>query len=248
MSTQRLPLRLIGWSVAVLLLALPVVGLLQGWFASDRWPIRTLEVQAPYRHVSAQAIRMAVMPQVHEGFFATDLGRVQDALKALPWVATASARKRWPDTLVIQVRERKPYAHWNHGELVDHEGHAFAVPDADQTTGLPHLAGPEQRLADVVAFYTKVRGPLAAVGLRVEGVRLDDRGGWSMRFADGARLVVGRKDPDARLQRFLSVYPNMAATHSRHFAYADLRYTNGFAVRWPDAPTPADPGQGASRT
>lgn len=243
----RVPVRLVGWSVALVLVALPVLGLMQGWFAAASWPIRTLTVHAEYRHVSARAIRAAVLPCIGKGFFATRLDKVQAALDALPWVATAEARKRWPDTLVITLRERQPFAHWNTDELLDRRGQPFAVPGAGQVTGLPHLSGPPGRLADVIRFYMQVRGELGAVGLHVTGTHLDSRGGWSLDLADGARLVIGRADPEQRLARFIRVYPELAGTHQQRFAYADLRYTNGFAVRWPPSAAVASASAGASR-
>ncbi len=246
--TTRLPIRLIAWAIALALIALPLVGLMQGWFASSSWPIRKLTVQAEYKHVGAGAIRAAVLPHVRKGFFATDLGEVRHAIDALPWVASASARKRWPDTLVIQVHERHPFAHWNKGALIDHHGKLFRVPGADRVRGLPHLSGPAGRLEDVVNFYVRVHRALAAVDLRVTGAHLDRRGGWSLDLAGGARLVIGRDEPDRRLDRFIRVYPELAGTHPRHFVYADLRYTNGFAVRWPQPATTTGASGGASAT
>jgi cell division protein FtsQ len=244
--TTRAPTRLIAWLIALALVALPIVGLMQGWFASGSWPIRTLNVEAEYDHVSAPAIRRAILPHIHRGFFATDLGDVRRALDALPWVASASARKRWPDTLVIRVRERHPFAHWNTDQLVDRHGRLFTVPDAAQVDDLPRLSGPTGHLDEVVNFYLNVRGQLAAVGLHVTGAHLDRRGGWSVALAGGAHLVIGRNEPDARLARFIRVYPELAGTHRQRFSYADLRYTNGFAVRWP--PAAASAPSGASRT
>lgn len=245
--SRRVPVRLIGWSIAVLLVALPLVGLINGWYASSHWPIRKLTVHAPYTHVSAARIRAAVVPYVGKGFFATDLDAVQKSLDALPWVASAQARKSWPDTLVVTIYERVPQAHWDGDELVDHRGQLFHVPDAARVAGLPHLSGPKGRLDDVLAFYQHVRQQLAVVHLDVTGAHLDNRGGWSVDLAGGAHLMVGRTQPDARLARFISVYPELAGTHPRQaFVYADLRYTNGFAVRWPTPPVATGASNGAS--
>lgn len=246
--SMRLPTRVIAWVIALTLIALPLVGLMQGWFASSSWPIRKLTVQAEYKHVTAKAIRAAVLPYVHKGFFATDLGQVRHAVDALPWVASASARKKWPDTLVIQVRERQPFAHWGKGELIDHHGKLFRVPGAGRVRGLPRLSGPKGHLGEVVNFYAHVRRSLAAVGLHVTGAHLDSRGGWSLDLTGGAQLVIGRNDPDQRLARFIRAYPELAGTHPQHFVYADLRYTNGFAVRWPQPATTTGAPGGASAT
>ena len=65
---------------------------------------------------------------------------------------------------------------------------------------------------------------------------LTERGSWSVSTASGAQIVIGDRDQAGRrLHRFLDVYPQLMAGHTDGFVYADLRYTNGFAVRWPDA-------------
>ena len=45
-------IRFVAWCLAVALVALPIVGVLRGWFAADRWPVTRLTVQAEFKHVS----------------------------------------------------------------------------------------------------------------------------------------------------------------------------------------------------
>ncbi len=226
-------LRGAAWLVAVALVVLPVVGLVRGWFASDRWPIRTLRVQAPYQHVSADQLRATAEPFLHKGFFATRLDRVQQAVVALPWVATAEARKVWPDTLVIRVHERQPIAHWNGTSLIGRDGAVFDAPGAEAIQGLPQLSGPDAREPDVLAFYRKVSAQFATIGLKVAGVDLSGRDSWRLQLADGAEVVIGNDEPEQRLQRFIDTYPRLAKDGgAEHFSRVDLRYANGYAVRW----------------
>ena len=103
-------IRLIAWCLAIALVALPIVGVLRGWFASERWPVTKLTVQAEFRHLGADDIRAAVRPRLGKGFFALDLDAVQKAVAALPWVESVEARKHWPDTLQLRVYERQPFA------------------------------------------------------------------------------------------------------------------------------------------
>ena len=44
--------------------------------------------------------------------------------------------------------------------------------------------------------------------------------------------MVGRADPAPRLQRLVRYLPTLLAGEARAFDRIDLRYTNGFAVRW----------------
>lgn len=233
--------RLVAWCLAIALVALPIVGVLNGWFAAGRWPVTKLTVQAGFRHVSAEQLRAAVLPHLGKGFFAMDLDEVQRAVAALPWVGAVEASKRWPDTLLLRVTERQPFARWNGDRLIGRQGEVFKVPEAASYTALPGLRGPDDQLSDVIAFYVDAQKAFGPLRLRVTGVTLTDRGSWVLATGSGAQIVLGdRAQAGARLRRFIGAYPQVMAGHADGFVYADLRYTNGFAVKWP-TPAPAAP-------
>jgi cell division protein FtsQ len=227
--------RLVAWGIAITLVVLPLVGVMQGWFAAGRWPVTQLKVEAEFAHVSAEQIRSAVLPSLGKGFFATDLENVRHAIGALPWVESVEVRKRWPDTLLVRIYERQPFARWNEDRLISRQGLVFDAPGADQMGDLPRLRGPDSRLAEVVSFYAQARKSFEGrAQLAIVGVSLSDRGSWSVTTDSGADIVIGDRDQaDRRLARFLDVYPQLVAGRHGGFAYADLRYTNGFAIRWP---------------
>ncbi len=237
--TRAGAIRLTGWLLALAVLALPVVAVLRGWLAAEQWPVKFLTIEAPYVHVSEMQVAQAVAPQLQHGFFAVDLARVRAAVAALPWVAQVEVRKRWPDTLVVRLREHRPWARWTGNRLVGDRGDLFAVPAAQIPAGLPRLDGPPGSLADVAAFYQQASAACARRGLKVDAVQLTARGSYTLGLAGGAYIVIGRDQARQRLSRFLSVWPQLAARHPQRFDYADLRYANGFAVRWPQPPAPA---------
>ncbi|SFW42952.1 MULTISPECIES: cell division protein FtsQ/DivIB [Luteibacter] len=239
--------RIVAWGIAITLVVLPVVGVMQGWFAAGRWPVTQLKVEAEFAHVSAEQIRSAVLPSLGKGFFATDLEDVRHAIGSLPWVESVEVRKRWPDTLLVRIYERQPFARWNENRLISRQGLVFDAPGADQMGDLPRLSGPDSRLAEVVSFYAQARKAFEGrAQLSIVGVSLSERGSWSVTTDSGAQIVIGDRDQaDRRLARFLDVYPQLVAGRHGGFAYADLRYTNGFAIRWPDTATTATPKVGS---
>lgn len=240
--------RVLAWLVAIALIALPIVGVLQGWFAADRWPVRQLQVQGELVHVSGPELKKAVAPSLRAGFFALDLDRVRDAVAALPWVAQVEARKRWPDTLELRVHELHPVAHWGEGRLLGEDDRLFVVPGADAVPDLPHLSGPDDRVADVLAFYQEAQRDFAPFHLPVASVELSERGSWELTLANGASVVVGRDAPGQRLARFIAVMPKLLSGRTTGFVYADLRYSNGFAVKWAEAPAPPMPAPDSKST
>lgn len=241
--------RLLAWAIALTLVALPVVGLLNGWYAADRWPVRQLELQAEFANVSAEQIRTAAAPAIGVGFFAVDLAGVQKSVAQLPWVEKVEARKRWPDTLVLRVYEQRPYAHWGSDRLINRDGQLFQVPGASEIQGLPRLDGPDERIGDVIAFHGAVLAEAGGSGLHVSGVSLSARGSWTVHLDSGASIIVGNEHVQERLRRFVQLYPRVAASGRGAFEYVDLRYSNGFAMKWPGPeaepvsapPPPANP-------
>ena len=246
--TNRIVLKAVAWLIALTLVVLPVIGVLEGWFAVNRWPVRYLQVEAEYTHVSAEQIRAAATTQLGKGFFALDLDDVRAAVAHLPWIASVEARKRWPDTLILQVRERKPFARWGGGRLIDHDGELFSVPGGDALQGLPQLEGPDDSRTHVVEFYTGLVHQFSGSGLILSGVSLSPRGSWTLTLANGAQILLGHKQTDARLARFLAVLPQLTAAHPGGFQHADLRYSNGFAVLWAANPSPVAPPSNQPKT
>jgi len=238
-ASPAFALRSAAWLLALTLVALPLIGVMQGWFAVGRWPLRQLRIDGPFEHVTAAQVRAVVRPHVAPGFFAVPLGEVRAAVEQLPWVASVDVRKRWPDVLEVRLRERSAAAIWQGGELVDAQGELFAVPADSTPTGLPRFAGPRTRAREVLDFFRETAPQLAPHRMQLAAVQMSRRGGWSLRLTDGTELVLGSEDARPRLARFLAVQAPLAAAASGRLLRADLRYANGFAVAW--QPLPAAP-------
>lgn len=236
--------RLLAWSIALILVALPIVGVLNGWFASERWPLTKLAVRAEFNHVSAEQIRAAAQPQLGAGFFAIKLDAVRAAVAKLPWVEHVEVRKRWPDSIDLVVYEQQPYARWGEDRLINRQGGIFSVAGGNDLQGLPRLAGPDDRVAEVVEFYAGCVREFSGSGLTIAAARLSPRGGWSLDLASGAVIEMGRENAREHLDRFLDVWPRLAGSHPAAPVSIDLRYENGFAIRWTaDSPPPSGNGE-----
>jgi cell division protein FtsQ len=241
-------LKLFAWTIALTLVALPIVGVLNGWFAADRWPVTRLSVQAEFDHVSADQIRAAAQPHLGQGFFAIHLGPMRDAIAKLPWVERVEARKRWPDTVDLVVYEQQPYARWGADRLVNRHGKLFAAAGAADLQGLPRLSGPDDRIDDVLRFYADCQREFSGSGLVVNAIAVSPRDGWRIGLASGTVIELGREQRDERLRRFLDVWPRLATSHTQPPTTIDLRYANGFAASWPAEPAPAATSGGKPAT
>ena len=225
-------LRLLGWLLAVALVALPLVAVLNGWVGSDRWPLTRLRATGQFDRVDEALLRQALLPYARQGFFAVRLDDARAAVAKLPWVERAEVRKRWPDTLEVTVIEHVPFARWGEDRLLSEHGRIFPASGMQVPPGLPNLHGPAGRVEDVVALYNEAQAMFVPLGIRVEAVQLDARGSWTLALASGAQVVVGRSEARARISRFVRMLPQLLAQQAQRLVRADLRYTNGFALSW----------------
>ncbi|SDQ98167.1 cell division protein FtsQ [Pseudoxanthomonas sp. CF385] len=229
-------LRIVAWLLALALVALPVVAVVNGWIGADRWPLSKLRVQGEFARVDTAQLREVVLPHAKRGFFAVRLDDAKHAVERLPWVERAEVRKRWPDVLEIRVIEHKPFARWGKDKLLSEHGRLFPMPKELATLDLPQLGGPESQVQEVTALYNESRQLFAPMGLDVTTLVMDARGSWSLLLGNGTEVVVGRTDARPRLGRFARMLPQLLAAQAQPLLRADLRYTNGFALSWGDAP------------
>ncbi len=232
-------LRIFTWLLALALVALPVVAVVNGWIGADRWPLAKLRVHGQFERVDPAQLQVVVLPHAKHGFFAVRLQDAQDAVEKLPWVERAEVRKRWPDVMEIEVVEHKPFARWGEDRLLSVHGKLFPNPKGLSLEAMPQLGGPDSQAQEVVALYNEARELFAPLGLKVEGLRMDPRGSWSLVLDNGTEVVIGRADARPRLQRFARMLPQLLTRNPLQLQRADLRYTNGFALSW-TAATPAN--------
>jgi cell division protein FtsQ len=119
--------------------------------------------------------------------------------------------------------------------MLSENGELFPAPKGEGAR-LPLFEGPDARATEMIAFHSQARPLFLGSGLQVSQVQLSARGSWSLRLSDGTVVEVGRSDSQHRLERFSRLLPRLQSTDPRKLTRADLRYTNGFALVWADAP------------
>ena len=202
----------------------------------DQWPVRWLEIDGAFERVSAEQVRAGLTPLVAGSFFTVDLDAVRSAAFRQAWVSGVTVQKNWPDTVQVRITEYVPVAHWTDGRLVSEDGRAFAVPGADEIQGLPWLEGPDGGLHEVFAAWREYNNELLPTGLEISRIRLDRRGAWFLALTSGTEIQIGREDALPRLRRLVASWSGLMNGRNLAPLSVDLRYTNGFAVRWPAPP------------
>lgn len=221
--------------------------------------LRHLELRGNDR-VDAAAIRRVVYGQPSLAMPLVDLDAVRSQLMAFAWIKDARVSRRLPDTLVVDVVERRPVAVWQHNRqlsLIDDEGVRLAPVRLDAVPNLPLVIGPgaERRVAALGALLDSAPRlkPLLAGATWIGGRR------WDLRFHTGETLSLPEgDDPPRRALRRFAEMDERRQLLGGNFLRFDMRIEDRMIVRVrPGAdgraptltnPDPGQPPQDLART
>ncbi|KAB2923187.1 MAG: FtsQ-type POTRA domain-containing protein [Dechloromonas sp.] len=201
-------------------------------------PVQRVDFVAPLLQTRRADIERVLPPVIKGNFFSVNLETVRGALERLPWVRKVEVRRVWPSRLEIRVEEHRAAARWGLGknELVNSHGEVFAalLPE-EQLATMPLLYGPSGTAPEVLARHAELVGQFARIGERPVQLLLSPRLAWQLKLDSGLLVNMGREQAkaplEARLQRFIEVYPEAVGKLPTRPAVVDLRYPNGFAMR-----------------
>ncbi|MBL8394224.1 MAG: cell division protein FtsQ/DivIB [Candidatus Accumulibacter sp.] len=202
------------------------------------FPLNEVQITSELRSVQRGELEDALTELLRGNFFTVDLEALRRALEELPWVRRAELWRKWPSRIEVRIEEQQAAAHWGdgQGELVNTFGEVFAAT-LTREQRLPRLSGPAGSSREVLRRYGEFAELLKPVGLPPAQVALSPRLAWLLKLEDGMLVELGREQLKApirmRLQRFVDYYPTVSdARHVRPLA-VDMRYPNGFALRFP---------------
>lgn len=194
--------------------------------------VTKIEVRGQLKYQQPEVLQTALNKHLGEGFFSLDLNAVKKEVEAMPWIYSASLRRRWPGTLMITVKEQYPVASWNEAFYLNEYGEVFRPPEPVEIASIPDLLGPTDRAKDVLMRYVSYRDQLAVVNENVAMLSLEKRGAWRLKLQNGIDIKLGRAPLEEKLNRFLRAYKQGLNSKAGEIQSIDARYTNGIAVRW----------------
>lgn len=245
------------WIAALCVLSL-VGGL--SW-QTDRWldvHVKKIQIEgdltASERDAVTQVIAQAITDSGAAGLHSLSLEEVRAAVAGLSWADRVSARRRWPETLVLRLTRHSAVARWGGGGYVATNGKVItpASPFVQGSSNdLPLLSCKGASSRRAMEVFSLLNGTLTRAGMRLVELRESELGEWTAGVAsasgdDLVDVVLGRDDLAARLQRFLAVRDNALRDNLPRVAAVDARYHNGVAVRW-DTQVEADESAGGVR-
>lgn len=220
---------------ALTLLAAAVLWLTRApWFG-----IRAVQLEGDLARSNVATIRANAMPRLSGNFFSIDLQRARQAFESVPWVRLAVVRRVWPDRLAVRLEEHRAVALWEgeRGEtmLVNSHGEVFETNLGDvEDEALPVFEGPAGQSAVLWAMYQRLQPVLAREQMAIARLVRSGRASWRIETDDGVLLELGRGSDDevmARVERFVRTLGQVTGHFGKPLLTADLRHSDGYAVR-----------------
>ena len=209
----------------------------QNWLEKlDRKPISSFALLGAPNFTTNADIREAILSMgTLKGFFGQNVEVVREQIQSMPWVKSASVRKVWPDKLSISVAEYSPVAMWNGGNFLSTDGVVFQLPAGKlKNPNLPRLFGPDYQSELVLSTWHQIYDELHPKGILLRSVAVDERGAWEIVLDNDITLKLGRGEWKSKLERFVTIYPQIEVPENKKIDYVDLRYKVGAAVGFVD--------------
>jgi len=200
--------------------------------------LTALRVGGDLAHNNVVTLRANVVHKLNGNFFTVDLARAQSAFEAVPWVRKAVVKREFPNRLRVLLQEHQAIALWGQdgdARLVNSYGEVFEANQGDvEADDLPLLNGPPGQAPLVLQGYRMLAPVFEKIDTRLEQLELTPRGSWRAQLEDGVVIELGLGSLDdiaGRAQRFVATLTQVASKFGRDLESADLRYSNGYALK-----------------
>jgi cell division protein FtsQ len=172
------------------------------------------------------------------------LEQARTRIEKLPWVAHATVERRLPDTVVVALTERRPFAIWqNQGRyaLIDREGQQVTDEAVARFRELPLIVGPGAPAAARVLLDALTDRP--AIQSRVIAASRISERRWDLHMKNGTNIMLPEGHEVEALDRLL-VLQQETALLERPMQTIDMRLGDRLVLRpvagpQPDKPAPA---------
>jgi cell division protein FtsQ len=162
---------------------------------------------------------------------AIDLPAVRARIQALPWVREASVRRVLPDTVVVEIVERRPLALWQHQKkfaLIDDEGQVILRDNVEAFSDLMVVVG-EDAPNNATALVRMLASEPALMQRVKAAVRVGGRR-WNVHLADGIDVKLPENDPQSAWRR-LADYERSQGLLDKDIRTIDLRLPDRLVIR-----------------
>lgn len=188
------------------------------------------ELKSSLKQLKEEQINQVLNAYVGESFWQLNIEQIHANLVQLDWVYQAEVSRKWPNALQVKVVEQIPVAKWGNNGLLNQNGDIFYPHNIENFTDYTILYGEDidaknilKKLARFQQYFNQLGWVIRQVDKRVDK-------GWMLHFVSNQKMVLGWKDWQHQLERFIKAYPKVKKEVRNNAQTYDLRYSNGFVI------------------
>ena len=214
-----------------------------GLAAKAGFQVQRVEVSGMER-VDQLKVYELVLAEKDRAMPLVDIDQVRADLLKYGWIKDARVSRRLPDTLAVEIIERKPSAVWQRDgkySLIDAEGIVLQHIKSDETGELPVLNGVDANRHAVA--LNELLDNATALKAQVIGASWIGNRRWDLRFKSGETLALPEGEKAAA--EALLNFARMDGIHrllGRDLIHFDLRDPDRAYFRKAPKPEPANAG------
>ena len=220
-------------------------------YQPDNFPIKQVKMLNQSKNQAAKELQLIASKAINGGFFSLDIDQFRtDLLQNLPWVKAVTVRKVWPDSVLVSIREHQPIGRWISIEksqkdlsarqidmqLISREGVVFSPRLSQQQrkkfSGFAVLTGPEMSTKEILETCFAINDNLKQLHSRVKQCGMNERRSWLITLKNGIVIKLGKDNVIQNLTQYIDVFSGQLEQYFEQIDYADLRFSNGFSVKW----------------
>jgi len=141
-------------------------------------------------HTPPAHVQEALQTSQAQTIFGFDTRAARHRLEDIGWIRSARVMRLWPSTLVVELKEREPFARWRirgHTLLIDRNGELLG-PATPAFNALPVISG-EGADADAAQLMMTLKSQTGISDKVVLAERIERRR-WDLVMADGLRVLL----------------------------------------------------------
>lgn len=195
-------------------------------------PISNVQILGEFKYVTREQVQGQVLANLDNGFLSQKLIDLKVQISEEPWIESVSVRRRWPNTLEVNVVEHKPIARWGDRGVINIYGELVQVGDNEKLNHLPLLKGPEEYSKEITKTYVDMSQMLVMDKLKVSEISVNSTMGWVVTLDTLFKVELGKENVVGKMKNFLLVYHAGLHKRQNEIEYIDARYDDGIAVKW----------------
>lgn len=188
---------------------------------------------------SENEVKQALHIKIGDPILNFSIHEAQERLNNLTFVNYAIIKRQLPDTLIIHIIERSPFAVWQHQDkfmLIDRKGnivndHGMSGKDGQAFLKLPLVVGiganhAASDLIDILSVYPEIKERVVAA------IRIGNRR-WNLNLKDGTVILLPENQELPAIQRLMQ-YQKQFQLLDRPVKNIDLRLPDRLIIQTDD--------------